>query len=46
VRPPPPTFDQHTDEILSGVLGYSKERMTYLREKKALGGRPDPSAFR
>jgi crotonobetainyl-CoA:carnitine CoA-transferase CaiB-like acyl-CoA transferase len=32
-----PTVGQHTDEVLSGVLGYDEEKMAQLREAKALG---------
>ncbi|MBM4249950.1 MAG: CoA transferase [Euryarchaeota archaeon] len=32
----PAQLGQHTDEVLSGLLGYSKERIAQLREKKAL----------
>jgi len=32
-----PTVGQHTDEVLTDVLGYDDERMAALREAKALG---------
>jgi crotonobetainyl-CoA:carnitine CoA-transferase CaiB-like acyl-CoA transferase len=32
-----PTVGQHTDEVLSSVLGYDDEKMAQLREAKALG---------
>ncbi|KAM5449228.1 putative succinate--hydroxymethylglutarate CoA-transferase [Microsporum audouinii] len=31
IRSPPPTLGQHTDEVLSSVMGYSKERIAQLK---------------
>ena len=33
IRTPPPTLGQHTDEVLSRLLGYDALRITQLREK-------------
>ncbi|MEE9203194.1 MAG: CoA transferase [Dehalococcoidia bacterium] len=33
---PPPHWGEHTEQILSSTLGYSKERMSELREKKVI----------
>jgi len=30
---PPPILGEHTEEILSGLLGYGKERIAQLRER-------------
>jgi crotonobetainyl-CoA:carnitine CoA-transferase CaiB-like acyl-CoA transferase len=35
---PAPTVGQHTDEVLSGVLGYDDSRIAALRAAGALGG--------
>jgi crotonobetainyl-CoA:carnitine CoA-transferase CaiB-like acyl-CoA transferase len=32
----PAQLGQHTEEVLHGLLGYSKERIAVLREKKAV----------
>ena len=32
----PPTLGEHTTEVLSGVLGYSQEKIDQLRQKKAV----------
>ena len=32
----PPTLGEHTDEVLMGYLGYTKEKVVQLREAKAL----------
>jgi crotonobetainyl-CoA:carnitine CoA-transferase CaiB-like acyl-CoA transferase len=32
-----PTVGQHTDEVLTGVLGYDEARIAALREDGALG---------
>ena len=32
----PPTLGEHTEEVLTGFLGYSKEKVAQLREAKAL----------
>jgi crotonobetainyl-CoA:carnitine CoA-transferase CaiB-like acyl-CoA transferase len=32
----PPTLGQHTESVLSGMLGYSAERIAALREKRAI----------
>jgi crotonobetainyl-CoA:carnitine CoA-transferase CaiB-like acyl-CoA transferase len=31
---PPPTLGQHTDEVLEGILGYSKEKIRALRREQ------------
>jgi crotonobetainyl-CoA:carnitine CoA-transferase CaiB-like acyl-CoA transferase len=31
---PPPTLGQHTEEVLEGILGYSKERVKALRQEQ------------
>jgi len=36
VRLPPPLLGQHTDEILTGVLGYSKQHVESLRQQGAV----------
>ena len=36
VRLPPPLLGQHTDEILTGVLGYSKDQVESLRQHGAV----------
>ena len=36
VRMPPPTLSQHCDEILTGVLGYSKEKAAALKREGAV----------
>ncbi len=36
IRLPPPLLGQHTDEVLSGLLGYSQEEINALRQKKVL----------
>jgi crotonobetainyl-CoA:carnitine CoA-transferase CaiB-like acyl-CoA transferase len=36
IRLPPPLLGQHTDEILTGVLGYSKEQVESLRQHGAV----------
>ncbi|MEM2870577.1 MAG: CoA transferase [Thermoplasmata archaeon] len=33
---PPPALGQHTEEILRGLLGYSKERIEELKAKRAI----------
>jgi len=33
IRVPPPLLGQHTQEILSDVLGYSEDEMTSLRQE-------------
>ena len=32
VRSPPPTLGQHTDEVLEGILGMSRQEISILRE--------------
>jgi crotonobetainyl-CoA:carnitine CoA-transferase CaiB-like acyl-CoA transferase len=32
----PAQLGQHTEEVLTGLLGYSKEKIALLREKKAI----------
>ena len=42
-RLPAPIFDEHTDEVLTEVAGYSPERIAALREDRVVGGTlPDP----
>jgi crotonobetainyl-CoA:carnitine CoA-transferase CaiB-like acyl-CoA transferase len=36
VRLPPPLLGQHTDEVLTELLGYSSEDVTALREQRAV----------
>jgi formyl-CoA transferase len=36
VRLPPPCLGQHTDEVLTGVLGYSAADVAHLRESRAI----------
>ena len=36
----PPTLGEHNDEVLSEVLGLSRERIEALREQKVIGTRP------
>ncbi len=36
IRLPPPLLGQHTDEILTDVLGYSREQVEALREQGAI----------
>jgi crotonobetainyl-CoA:carnitine CoA-transferase CaiB-like acyl-CoA transferase len=31
---PPPTFDQHTREILLNILGYSEEKISRLKQEE------------
>ncbi|EGE00453.1 succinate--hydroxymethylglutarate CoA-transferase [Trichophyton mentagrophytes] len=31
IRTPPPTLGQHTDEVLSNIMGYDKERIAQLK---------------
>jgi crotonobetainyl-CoA:carnitine CoA-transferase CaiB-like acyl-CoA transferase len=33
---PPPTVGQHTEEVLSKYLGYSKEQISHLRKEGVL----------
>jgi crotonobetainyl-CoA:carnitine CoA-transferase CaiB-like acyl-CoA transferase len=42
VRLPPPGPGVHNDEVLSGVLGYSEERVARLVEAGVLWGWEDP----
>jgi len=37
---PPPTLGQHNQEILGEELGYSKQELANLRERKIIGERP------
>jgi crotonobetainyl-CoA:carnitine CoA-transferase CaiB-like acyl-CoA transferase len=32
----PAQLGQHTEEVLHGLLGYPKEKIAHLREKKAI----------
>jgi crotonobetainyl-CoA:carnitine CoA-transferase CaiB-like acyl-CoA transferase len=42
-RRPAPIFDEHTDEVLTEVAGYSPERIAELRADRVVGGTlPDP----
>jgi crotonobetainyl-CoA:carnitine CoA-transferase CaiB-like acyl-CoA transferase len=36
IRRPPPLLGEHTDDVLSGVLGYSADRIDSLRRKGAI----------
>ena len=36
VELPPPTLGQHTEEILTGLLGYSKADVERLRKEKVV----------
>lgn len=36
IRLPPPLLGQHTDAILSGLLGYSQEEIDTLRQEKVV----------
>lgn len=36
IRIPPPLLGQHTDEVLSGLLGYSREEIDTLRQEKVV----------
>src|SRR5688572_8588198 len=36
IRKPPPLLGQHTEEVLTGLLGYSTESVASLREKQAI----------
>ncbi len=36
IRLPPPLLGEHTDEVLSGVLGYSRERIDALKTQGAV----------
>ncbi len=36
IETPPPTLGQHTDEILMNELGYTKEKIEELRQKKVV----------
>ena len=40
LRRAPPTLGQHNDEVLSGELGLSRERLAELRAKQIVGERP------
>ncbi len=43
-RRPAPLFDEHTDEVLRDVAGYSPEHIAELREAGVVGGLlPDPA---
>ncbi|KAF9165003.1 hypothetical protein BGX20_000753 [Mortierella sp. AD010] len=36
IRSPPPLLGQHTDEILRDVLGYDEQKISHLKEAKAV----------
>lgn len=36
LRLPPPTLGQHTEEVLTSILGYSPDEITSLRDKQAI----------
>ncbi|KAF9389781.1 hypothetical protein CPC16_005569 [Podila verticillata] len=36
IRTPPPLLGQHTDEVLSGVLGYAEDKIRALKEGNAV----------
>ena len=36
IAQPPPLIGEHSDEILSGILGYSAEEIKSLKEEKAI----------
>ncbi|KAF9382589.1 hypothetical protein CPB97_007050 [Podila verticillata] len=36
IRTPPPLLGQHTDEVLSGVLGYTEDKIRALKEGNAV----------
>ena len=36
IQKPPPMLGQHTDEVLTGLLGYSSEGMEELKERGAV----------
>jgi crotonobetainyl-CoA:carnitine CoA-transferase CaiB-like acyl-CoA transferase len=33
---PPPTFGQHTDKILSQILGYTQDRIKALKQERVI----------
>ncbi len=40
IRRVPPLYGQHTNEVLTGVLGYGEEDLAELRESGAISARP------
>ncbi|MGO8769545.1 CoA transferase, partial [Mycobacterium sp.] len=40
IRRAPPLYGQHTDEVLTGVLGYAEKDLVQLRESGAISARP------
>ncbi|HNS59455.1 MAG TPA: CoA transferase, partial [Anaerolineales bacterium] len=36
IQKPPPMLGQHTEEVLTGLLGYSREGVEELKEKEAI----------
>lgn len=36
IQKPPPMLGQHTEEVLNGLLEYSKERVAMLRDMEAI----------
>jgi crotonobetainyl-CoA:carnitine CoA-transferase CaiB-like acyl-CoA transferase len=50
VRPrsagPAPTFDQHTDEVITQLAGYSEDQLAVLRATEVIGGElPTPASM-
>jgi crotonobetainyl-CoA:carnitine CoA-transferase CaiB-like acyl-CoA transferase len=43
-RLPPPRLGEHTDEVLSGVLGWDAARIDAARAAGAIGARPAPGS--
>jgi crotonobetainyl-CoA:carnitine CoA-transferase CaiB-like acyl-CoA transferase len=46
VRVPAPCFGQHTEEILSGLLGLSHDRIRKLEDDGVIGYKPAPGTWR
>ena len=40
IRRAPPLYGQHTDEVLTGVLGHSRDDLAALRQPGAISDRP------
>lgn len=45
LRRPAPTLGQHTDEVLSDVLGYSPDEIADLRRRGVVPATPDPPVW-